>query len=301
MTTTRREFLAGVASAAGSAAGLAALGGGRLLGAKAAAVADLRVGVCDWSLGLKGAAALKAAGKIQLEGVQISPRGAGDKLSYSSDKEQKEYKDAVKATGVQVASVGLTLTNRYPLATDPRGAAWLVQTIDAANALGCKATLLAFFGRGNLRKGKTLKKKEVDSVVAKLKEAAPRAKEKGVALGIENTLSAKDNAKILDRIGSDFVQVYYDIANSTNNGFDVPAEIRTLKGRICEFHFKNTKGLFGQSGVKLGPIAESIRAIGFKGWLILERSFGKDRMGYFQKNGEYIRKVFGLKTPATKA
>jgi len=293
MAVSRRGFLAGWA------AGVAQLALARKLPAMKEAAAGLRVGICDWSIGAAGGTkALELAARIGLEGVQISPRLVGDKLSFAAPQVQKEYKEAVKATGVQVASLGLTVTNRCALATDPRGPAWLEQLIDATNALGCKPTLIAFFGRGDLRAGKQLKAKEVAAVVERLKAAAPRAKEKGVILGIENTLSAKDNLAILDRIGSEAVQVYYDIANSTAGGYDVPAEIRMLKGRICEFHFKNTQGLFGEAGVDLKPIAKAMREIDWQGWLILERSFGRDRLGYFQKNAAYIRKLFGLKAPA---
>jgi len=265
------------------------------------AAPDLGVGVCDWSIGLRGQprGAVEWCAKAGLDAVQISPNGAAEKLSYAAKKVQTEYNKLARDTGVRIASVGLTVTNGCPLATDERGAGWLVQTIDTAAALRCTATLIAFFGKGSLKARKALKKKEVDAVIGKLKEAAPHAKAKGVYLGLENTLSARENMMIMDKVGGDRVQVYYDIANSTNGGYDVPAEIRMLKGRICEFHFKNTKGAFGESGVKCEPIAKAIRETGFKGWLIMERSFGKDRMAYFRKNATYIRKLFAL--PAPKA
>lgn len=294
MAYTRRSFL--TVSALG-AAGLFCAGGLDALGGPARKIPRLRIGICDWSIKAKGRRALELAGSIGLDGVQVSPKGAAEKLSYATKEEQKMYAQAVKDTGVQIASIGLNVTNQFPLATDPRGTAWLVQTVDAAAAMGCTATLIAFFGKGALNDGKTkdLKKAEVDAVVGKLKEAAPHAKEKGVFLGLENTLSAKDNMAIMDRVGSEHVQVYYDTANSTKNGYDVPKEIRMLKGRICEFHFKNTEGVLGESGLKCEPIAEAINEIGYKGWLVLERSFGKDHLAYFKKNGEYLRKLFGLR------
>jgi len=295
MVTSRRRFLAGGAAAAAGAVLVR-----RLMAMKQAGdLPALRIGVCDWSFGARGPAAFEKAAAIGLEGVQVSPRAAAETLSYATKAEQDEYLKAVKDTGVQVASLGLTVTNGCPLATDKRGPAWLTQTIDAAAALGAKTTLIAFFSKGSLLDEKTwkLKDRDVDAVVARLKDAAPHAKDKGVILGLESWLSAKDNLAILDRVGSDHVQVYYDIANSTVRGYDVPAEIRALKGRICQFHFKNTKGYFGQDGVKCEPIAEAIRQIGFAGWLVMERSFEKDAAAYFRRNAEHIRKLFGLKAP----
>jgi len=293
MAISRREFLM---RASGTAAGAAFAG--RLLAA-AKGAAGLHVGVCDWSIGKGGRVeALEVAARIGLEGVQISPDGAKAKLSYATKKVQQAYKAAVKSTGMQIASVGLTVTNGCPLATDKRGVAWLEQTVDAAHALGCTATLIAFFGPGDLYDPKTkkLSAKAVDSVVEKFKAAAPRAKAKGVVLGLESWLSARENLKILERVGSDAVGVYYDIANSTARGYDVPAEIRLLKSRICEFHFKDNKGLFGAGQVKVEPIAKAIEEIGYKGWLILEQAHG-DAATYFRKNAAYVRKTFGLKAP----
>ena len=62
-------------------------------------------------------------------------------------------------------------------------------------------------------------------MVQRIKAAAPRAADAGVILGIENMVDAKNNAEILDRIGSPgAVKIYYDCYNLTGQGYDVPAE-----------------------------------------------------------------------------
>ena len=303
MQVTRRKMLAGTA---GGVVGSALLGD--LLAAKADAP-GIRVGVCDWSLGVRGPAALDMARKIGLDGVEISPTKVADTLSYAHAKVRKQYKAKMTETGVTVASLAITITNSCPLATDPRAPGWLVQTIDATAALGAKAILLACFSRGDLLTGaaprgprkptkpRKLNRKAVDAVVARLKVAAPRAKAKGVILGLESWLSARQNIEVLNAVGHPSVQIYYDIANSTRSGYDVPAEIRMLKGRICQFHFKDNKGPFDSGDPKMGPIVEAVKAIGYRGWIVLERSFGRDRAAYFAGNAKYVRKAFALKAP----
>jgi L-ribulose-5-phosphate 3-epimerase len=286
MPLTRRDLLARSAAAPAFLSAVRAF-------AQAAAAAGPRLGICDWSSGAKGPAAFDVAKAIGLEGVQISPRAPADTLSYADPAEQEAYRKKAKETGVAVASLGLTVTNPCPLATDPRAPAWLEQTIDATHALGCKAILIAFFAKGDLTSGKDLKTKEIDAVVDRLKAAAPRAKEKGVVLGIESYIAAEDLLKILDRVGSEAVGIYYDIANTTSRGYDVPAEIRRLKGRICEFHFKDDKGVLG-TGVALDPIGAAIREIGYKNWIIFERHHGKDLVEYFKQSAVITRKLFGL-------
>ena len=292
----RREFIASTASAG--------LLGSTLLQQLMAAKHDvpgMRVGVCDWSLGGKSPGALDVAKRIRLDGVEVSPAEVSDKLSYADPSVQEQYKAKMKETGVVVSSLAITIANRCPLATDPRGPSWLEQTIDATHALGASVILMAFFGKGDLRtpgKGeRKLDEKLTASLVERLKAVAPRAKEKGVILGLENTLSAKDNVKIMDAVGHESIQVYYDIANSTRSGYDVPAEIRMLGNRICQFHFKDNKGQFNSGNPELGPIVEAVKAIDYKGWLILERGFGKDKEAYFKQNAQFVRKAFGLTTP----
>ena len=82
------------------------------------------------------------------------------------------------------------LLNECALATDPRGPSWLEQSIDAAADLGAKVILVAFFANGDLLGADgRVKEADVDSVVSRLKAAAPRARDAGVILGIENYLT----------------------------------------------------------------------------------------------------------------
>ena len=98
----------------------------------------------------------------------------------------------------------------------------------------------------------------------------------------------------MDAVGHASVQVYYDIANSTSNGYDVPAEIRMLGNKICQFHFKDNQGQFDSGNPQMEPIIEAIKDIEYKGWIILERGFGKDKAEYFKANAEFTRRAFGL-------
>ena len=201
----------------------------------------------------------------------------------------------MKSTGLVISSFMMGLLNSDPLASDPRGPAWLEQSIDAAKDLGAKVILVAFFGRGSLLRGKELKTDDVDVVVERLKAAAPRAKEAGVILGIENTLSAQQNLDILGRIGHDSVRIYYDVGNTTSMGYDVPAEIRQLNDKIAIFHFKDGPSYLGEGKVKYAPIAEAIRAINYQGWIVLETSNpSKDRIADTKRNAAFIRKLFGM-------
>ena len=279
---SRREMLRrGLAGAAGGAALLA--------GFEQLAAAEtrpkLRVGACV--VGLDDA---KLAG---LDGVELGVGGAADTLQIAEPQTLQQHKEKMKQTGLVVSSLMMGVLNGCPLASDPRAPAWLEQSIAAAKELGAGVILVAFFGKGSLLEGDEVKKADVGVVVERLKKAAPRAKAAGVVLAIENTLNARQNADILDRVGSEAVKVYYDVGNLTGRGYDVPAEIRFLKDRIAMFHFKDGKNYLGEGAVKFPPIAAAMRDIGYQGWIVLETSSpSKDKVADVRRNAEFTRKLF---------
>ena len=282
MAITRRGFLAGGAAAwAREMLAADAAGGDVAAGAKKIRVSARQFGTD-----------LAAAKKAGMDGVEVGVGGPADKLQIADPEFRAKIKDKVKETGVVVSSLSMDLLNGNPVATDERGPAWLEQCIEAAKDLGAVAILVPFFGKGELRKGKELNKEVVDPLVARMKEAGPKAKAAGVILGLENTCSAKQNIEILDRIASDAVGCYYDIGNSTGGGYDVPAEIRELKARIGSIHFKDGGSYLGEGKVKMEPIAEALKAIDYKGWIVLETSCpSKDTVADCKKNADYIRKL----------
>jgi len=281
MATTRREFLT---------KSTAALAGTALLGevtmAEGAEAGKIRISARHFGGNLAKA---KEAG---LEGVEIGVGGPKDKLQIADVDRRKKIKEQMKATGVAVSSLSMDLLNGHPAATDPKAPAWFRQAIEAAKDLGAGDILVPFFGRGGLLKGKELKKDVVDALVKRMKEIAPVAKAAGVVLGLENTCSGKQNMEILKRIDSDVVACYYDIGNSTYRGYDAPAEIRLLGKRISIFHFKDGRHYLGEGKVKMKPVGEAVKAIKYKGWIVLETACpSKNAVADCKRNAEFIRKL----------
>ena len=62
-----------------------------------------------------------------------------------------------------------------------------------------------------------------------MKEVARYAEKAGVVVALEDWISAEDNIKLLDAIGSDFVGVYYDARNIKSR---LKVTIRTVN-RSC--------------------------------------------------------------------
>jgi sugar phosphate isomerase/epimerase len=111
----------------------------------------------------------------------------------------------------------------------------------------------------------------MDYVAGVLKELAPEAEKAGVTLGLEDTISAEDNVRIMQRAGSPAVKVYYDVGNSTGGGFDVVKEIRWLGAqRICQMHLKDNPHYLGEGSIDFPAVMKAITDIGFEGFANLE-------------------------------
>jgi len=230
---------------------------------------QVKFGVCDWTIEKSGdPGALETAAKLGLDGVQVSLNPKGESLALLDNDFQQTYLAAVKATGAQIASFCIGKLNDEPLKSDPRAERWAAEGIEVAAAMKVGIILIPFFGKGDLKDDPAGR----EAVISALKRLAPRAEKAGVILALESTLSAEDNLKILDAVGSPAVAVYYDVGNSLEAGFDIGREIRLLGGRIAEFHAKDYKDLFGQGAVDFKAVRTAMRDIGYRGWLVLEEA-----------------------------
>ncbi len=288
MKLTRRQFGRDVLTSM-AAAGLTAL---VPLGA-AEAERRHRLGACDWSLGRSAdPAALELARQIGLDGVQVSLGSAADDMRLRRPEVQAQYRAEAKRLGVEVLSLAIGELNSIPYKSDPRTIPWVRDSIDACVALRCRVVLLAFFGRNDLRDDPA----GVTETVRRLKEVAPRAEKAGVILGLESWLSAEDHVRIIERVGSPAVQVYYDVANSTERGYDIFREIRWL-GRqrlICEVHLKENGALLGRGRVDFPKVRDALAEIVYRGPMQIEGAIppgGKVIESYIE-NRKFLRTLF---------
>jgi L-ribulose-5-phosphate 3-epimerase len=229
--------------------------------------AEVRFGVCDWTIGKAGdPAAFAQARKLGLEGVQVSLNPTGDSLALVSVELQKTFFLAAAGSRIAITSFAIGELNNVPLKSDPRAEKWLAQGIDIAGGMQVRRILVPFFGKGDLRKDAS----GTAAVVAILKRLAPRAEEKHVILALESLLSAQEHLKIIEAVGSKAVRVYYDVGNAQDEGYDVAKEIRLLGRQICEVHAKDTKDLYGKGSLDFVKVKNALDAIGYRGWLVLE-------------------------------
>jgi L-ribulose-5-phosphate 3-epimerase len=253
--------------------------------------ATLRIGVTDWNLHLgANTEAVPLAARLGFDGVQISfgRQLVDGKLPTDSPEIISQYLDLAAQSRIPIDGTCVDRLHDNGLKSDPLGPRWVADAIRLTRDLRARVLLLPFFGPWALQT-----KEEMDYVGDALRELAPAAARDGVILGLEDTISAEDNVRIMERSRSNSVLVYYDVGNSSKAGFDPVKEIHWLgKDRICQFHLKDNPHFLGEGSIQFPQILRAVRKIGFAGFANLETdSPSNDLNKDMERNLTYIRSL----------
>jgi sugar phosphate isomerase/epimerase len=251
----------------------------------------LRIGVTDWNLNMGASPdAVPLAARLGFDGLQVSfgRKIVDNKMPVDNPEVVARYLRLAQQFKTPIDGTSVDRLHDNGLKSDKLAPKWVLDSIRLTKALNAKVLLLPFFGRWALQT-----QDEMDNLGDVLRALAPEAEKAGVTLGLEDTISAEDNVRIMERSRSANVLVYYDVGNSTRAGFDVVKEIRWLgKDRICQFHLKDNPHYLGEGSIQFLPIIRAIRDIGFSGYANLETDAHPNQLeADMRRNLEYIRSV----------
>ncbi len=292
MRVNRREFVKGVVAAPAITAAVQAQPSPGSL--------PVRVGMTDWNLGRRGdITKIALAREIGLDGIQVSLTFPTDGTPHlRQPATQAAFKEAALEHGIQICSlaIGNPGKDRLPLHTNPAAAILLVEAVEVARNLGTTNILLPILGDSHINMSN---RQEVATFVAMMKEVARYAGQAGVVVALEDWISAEDNIRLLDAIGSEFVGVYYDARNIASRVHEPYGEPTRLGRRIHQVHVKNGDSLMHeQERLDWPRLAQEYYEIGYRGWYVLETgSPSGDLIADTRANADYVRKTFRM--PAT--
>ena len=304
---TRRDFVKqATAGATLAPAVLAAQKPAPATTKEAANPVPVRVGMTDWNLGERGdIAKIALAREIGLDGIQVSVQYPtdGKTPTLRDAKTQAAFKRAALENGIQICSlaIGNPGKSRLPMHTNAAFGILLVEAVEIAHNLGTNNILLPILGDSHIDMTNMW---QVDTFVAMMKEVGRYAEKYGVVVGLEDWISAEDNIRLLDAIGSDHVAVYYDAHNIVPRVKDIYAEPKMLGRRIHQIHVKNANMLMSTPGGRLEwpRMAKEFYDIGYRGWYVLETgSPNKDIVADTRANIEYVKKTFRMPPAAESA
>ena len=294
---SRRRFLS--ASATALAAGL--LLPDRLAAAAAGdRPARYRIGVCDWMiLKRQKLGAFQLTKDIGADGVEVDMGGLGDRPTFASaladPAVRQQFLDKAKELNLSICSLAMSGFYAQSFAERPGVERMVQDCIDTMTAMNVKVAFLPLGVRGDLVQHPELR----PAIVQRLRAVAPRAQDAGVVIGIETALDAAGERDLLDEIGSPAIRSYFNFANALQHGRDLQAELRTLgRDRICQIHSSNQDGVWLENDpqIDLPSVKQTLDAMGWSGWLVIERSRdasdARNVRGNFGANTRYLKSVF---------
>jgi len=253
----------------------------------------MKYGIRDGMLRAPLESMFAVAKEIGFDGVEYCIGGDyKDSLLWQAGGAE-ELKSMADKDGVEISSLSPgVFASLHPVMEDKEkrveGSKMLTQCIKVCPALDTKAILVPMFpGDFNDWQESTWQE-----LIDGFKPLAEVAEKHGVVLALETMFNADQMAMIVDGIDSDCVKVYYDTANLTSRGYDVPAEMRQLGSKIGMIHAKDTDGkMLGEGKVDFKGVNDAMKEIGYDGYIVLETPTGDDPNAANAQNLAFIRKL----------
>ena len=301
---SRREFLAG--SAALLAAGMAWPGRcpGADQGPAAGPLAGFRykIGVCDWIL-LKRQklGAFQLARDIGADGVEVDMGPLGERATFDNQlarpEVRQQFLDQARDLRLEICSLAMSGFYAQSFAERPTVPRMVQDCLDTMRAMKVGIAFLPLGVRGDLVKHPELR----PAIVERLRALAPKAEAAGAVIGLETSLPAAAEVKLLADIGSPAIRSYFNFATALQAGRDLYAELRTLgRERICQIHCTNQDGVWLQNDPKLDllKVKRVLDDLGWSGWLVIERSRdardSRNVRKNFGANAAYLKSIFQM-------
>jgi sugar phosphate isomerase/epimerase/dienelactone hydrolase len=268
--------------------------------AKAKTNQRYKVGLIDLML-LKrqklGAITLTA--QLKADGVEVDMGGLGTRPTFDNqllnDTVRNQFIQTAKENKVEIFC--LAMTGYY--AQSFCGRAEYVRSIEdcikTMKLMNVKHAFLPLGVQCDMKKNPAVR----DSVIARLKVAGKLAEQAGVIIGIETSLTAKEEVELLKQISSPAIKIYFNFSNPLKEGRDLISEIKILgKDRISMIHATNKDSVWLENDpqIDMYKVKKTLDEIGWSGWLVIERSRdakkASDTKFNYGANTAYLKKVF---------
>jgi len=256
----------------------------------------MKKGINVWSFpaGMSQADCIRLAAKTGYDSIELSLDATGDLSLESTDEQIIAHRKLADELGIEISSLATGLYWDNPLSHDDpavreKAKAIVRFQLKAAKLLGVDA-ILVVPGCVNARFIDGCAEMPYDVVYDRALEAMMElkkdAEEAGVVIALENVwnkflLSPLEMRDFIDKIGSDYVKVYFDVGNTQFIGF--PEHwIKILGSRIGRIHMKDFKEAIGnldgfcellQGNVNFPAVMKALREVGYDGYLTAEINY----------------------------
>ncbi|WP_420148662.1 sugar phosphate isomerase/epimerase family protein [Spirosoma sp.] len=237
--------------------------------------------------------------EIGADGLEVDMGGLGQRETFDNQLAKPEIRqqflDKAKELNLEICSLAMTGFYAQSFATRPTYQRMIQDCFDTMNAMNVKVAFLPLGTQGDLVKNPELR----PAIVERLKVVGKMAKKAGVVVGIETSLDAKGEVELLREIGSKNIQIYFNFSNPLKAGRNLHEELRILgRKRICQIHCTDEDGVWLQNNprINLKKVKQTLDDMGWKGWLVIERSRDandpRNVKKNFGANATYLKSIF---------
>ncbi len=213
--------------------------------------------------------------QIGADGLEVDMGGLGNRETFDSKLSdpttRQEFLSKAKELNIEICSLAMTGFYAQSFATRPTYHQMVGDCLRTCQQMGVKVAFLPLGIQGDLVKNPELR----PAIVERLKVIGKMARKAGVVVGIETALNATEEVKLLKEIGSNNIQIYFNFSNPLKEGRDLINELKILgKKRICQIHCTDEDGVWLENNKRLNmyKVKEALDNMGWKGWLVIERS-----------------------------
>jgi len=206
-----------------------------------------------------------------------------------------QFKREANNVGIKFSSVAMSGFYAQSLAKREDYITPAKDCIELMTKLGVKVAFLPLGVEGDLDKKPELR----PELVKRLRVMGEMAEKAGVVIGIETALDAKGDKALLKEINSPGIKIYFNFQNSLVAGRNLIKEMKRLGvENICQIHCTNTDKFWLQNDpqIDMPAIKKALDQMGYKGWLVIERSRDANDARNVRKNyganARYLKSVF---------
>ena len=258
-----------------------------------------KIAVCDWMiLKRQKLGAFLLAREIGADGVELDMGSLGPRETFDNQLTNaaaaQVFRNKAQELQLEIPSMAMSGFYAQSFAERPTVPRMVEDCFATMRRMQVKTVFLPL-GVCDLVKFPELR----PAVVARLKAVGRQAQAAGIVVGIETSLPAAEEVKLLDEIDSPAIQIYFNFANAIQNKRDLIAELRTLGAqRICQIHCTNSDRAWLQNDPDLDfrAIKKTLDDMGWSGWLVVERSRDPQDVHNVKRNYgtnvAYLKSVF---------
>jgi sugar phosphate isomerase/epimerase/dienelactone hydrolase len=243
--------------------------------------------------------AITLTAQLKADGVEVDMGGLGTRPTFDNqlliDSVRNQFMQTAKENNVEIFCLAMTGYYAQSFCGRTEYIRSIEDCIKTMKLMNVKHAFLPLGVQCDMKKNPAVR----DSVIARLKVAGKLAEQAGVIIGIETSLSAKEEVELLKQIGSPAIKIYFNFSNPLKEGRDLISEIKILgKDRISMIHATNKDSVWLENDpqIDMYKVKKCLDEIGWSGWLVIERSRdakkSSDTKFNYGANTAYLKKVF---------